>query len=84
VTAPDDSPPPDRHLSFSADIKPLFRQRDRDAMRGAFDLWSSDDVRAHGAAIARRLRDGSMPCDGPWPADRVDLFDRWLAADGPE
>jgi hypothetical protein len=74
----------DRRLSFTVDIKPLFRESDRAAMRGAFDLWSSEDVRAHGRAIADRLRDGTMPCDGPWPPDRVDLFDGWLADGGPE
>jgi hypothetical protein len=21
---------------------------------------------------------GSMPCDRPWPADRVDTFRRWI------
>jgi hypothetical protein len=83
MTTPDD-PTPGRRLSFSADIKPLFRATDRDAMRGAFDLWSADDVRDHGAAIAHRLRDGSMPCDGRWPSDRVDLFEQWLAGDAPE
>jgi hypothetical protein len=71
-------------LSFTADVKPLFRESDRAAMRGAFDLWSSEDVRAHGTAIAGRLRDGSMPCDGRWPADHVDLFEQWLAQGGPE
>ncbi|HEY1832487.1 MAG TPA: hypothetical protein VGG38_19775 [Acidimicrobiales bacterium] len=83
MTAPS-GPPPDGQLSFAANIKPLFRESDRAAMHGAFDLWSADDVRAHGAAIAGRLRDGSMPCDGRWPADRVDLFDQWLADGGPE
>jgi hypothetical protein len=24
------------------------------------------------------LTDGSMPCDGAWPAEQVDLFRRWL------
>jgi hypothetical protein len=71
-------------LSFASDIKPLFRESDRQAMRFAFDLWSAGDVRAHGVMIAARLRDGSMPCDGSWPEDRVDLFDRWLAQDSPE
>src|ERR1700689_5219179 len=54
-------------LTFERDIKPLFRDSDRAAMRKAFDLWSATDVAAHGDAIAARLRDGSMPCDGPWP-----------------
>lgn len=73
-----------RQLSFAADIKALFRESDGSPCDGAFDVWSSDDVRAPGTAIADRLRDGSMPCDGPWPADRVDLFAQWLANDGPE
>jgi hypothetical protein len=64
-------------VTFATDIKPLFRERDRGAMKGAFDLWSYDDVRAHAEAIATHLRNGTMPCDGPWPADRVALFDRW-------
>ncbi len=65
-------------LSFSADVKPLFRESDRTAMSGAFDLWSVDDVRAHAAAISQHLHDGSMPCDGPWPPGDVALFDRWV------
>ncbi len=69
----------DDNLSFASDIRPLFRESDRQAMHAAFDLWSGADVRAHGTAIAARLRDGSMPCDGPWPPDRVAMFDRWLA-----
>jgi hypothetical protein len=65
-------------LSFEADIKPLFRDRDRASMSGSFDLWSYADVVANGPAIAERLTDGSMPCDGAWPAEQVDLFRRWL------
>jgi hypothetical protein len=66
------------NLSFETDIKPLFRDRDRASMRGSFDLWSYADVVANGQAIAERLTDGSMPCDGAWPAEQVDLFRRWL------
>ena len=46
-------------------------------MSFAFDLWSADDVRAHAAGILQRLQDGSMPCDGAWPADQIDVFRRW-------
>jgi acyl-CoA synthetase (AMP-forming)/AMP-acid ligase II len=63
---------------YDADIRPLFREHDRDSMRRAFDLWSYDDVSEHAAAIAARLKDGSMPCDGRWPDDRVALFSRWV------
>jgi hypothetical protein len=31
----------------------------------------------HAAGILERLRDGSMPCDGTWPADRIEVFQRW-------
>ncbi len=65
-------------LGFEADIRPLFREKDRNAMLRAFDLWAYADVVAHGQAIAQRLVDGTMPCDGAWPSDRVDLFRRWL------
>lgn len=69
---------PGTNVSFGSDIKPLFREKDRDSMRGRFDLWSYSDVQAHADAIAERLKNGSMPCDGAWPADRVELFERWV------
>ena len=61
----------------NAHILPLFRQRDRQSMSFIFDLWSCEDVRAHAQDILQRLRGGSMPCDGAWPADKVELFQRW-------
>ena len=66
-------------LSFERDIKPLFREKDRTSMSRAFDLWSATDVAAHGDAILARLEDGSMPCDGAWPAANVATFANWLA-----
>ena len=71
-------------LSFDHDIKPLFREKDRSSMLRAFDLWSYADVRSHADAIASHLKDGSMPCDGAWPADRVEVFERWMAEGTPE
>jgi hypothetical protein len=71
-------------INFEADIKPLFRKKDRDSMRGAFDLWSYDDVKSHADAIAERLKNGSMPCDGAWPSDRVELFESWVEEGKPE
>jgi len=47
-------------------------------MEKAFDLWSYDDVRAHASDILVRVENGSMPCDGAWPAERVDVFRRWV------
>jgi CDGSH-type Zn-finger protein len=70
-------PGPQEPVSFDAHIKPLFRSRDRQSMSFAFDLWSADDVRAHAKEILGRLADGSMPCDGAWPAAQIDVFRRW-------
>jgi hypothetical protein len=66
-------------VSFAGDVKPLFREKDRASMLSHFDLWSFDDVSEHAPAILAELDKGAMPCDGPWPADRVDVFRRWLA-----
>ncbi len=71
-------------VTFANDIKPLFREGDRKAMAAAFDLWSYDDVSENADAILNAVRNGSMPCDGPWPKDRVDLLARWIAAGKPE
>jgi CDGSH-type Zn-finger protein/truncated hemoglobin YjbI len=70
-------PGPDQPVSFAAHIKPLFRQRDRQSMSFAFDLWSYDDVHARAADILARLQEGSMPCDGAWDAAKIEVFQRW-------
>ena len=67
-------------VGFAQHIQPLFRDRDRRSMSFAFDLSSHADVSAHAEHILERLRSGTMPCDGPWPVERVDLFDRWIQA----
>lgn len=64
--------------TFEADIRPLFRERDRGAMLHAFDLWSYDDVKAHADQILAALRRGAMPCDMRWPDEQVDLLQRWV------
>jgi truncated hemoglobin YjbI len=70
-------PGPGQPVSFAAHIKPLFRERDRQSMSFAFDLWSFEDVSSRAAGILGRLRDGSMPCDGAWPAAQIEVFQRW-------
>jgi hypothetical protein len=77
-------PSPEESPSFATHIKPMFRARDRRSMRFAFDLWSHDDVREHAGAILGRIRDGSMPCDGSWPEERIAVLERWIDADCPE
>jgi len=73
----------DERMHFEADIKPLFREHDRDAMRFAFDLWSHDDVSTHATAILSWLETGTMPCDGAWPTDQVAIFRRWIDSGKP-
>jgi hypothetical protein len=67
-------------LSFATDIRPLFRDiPDVDTMRGyGLDLSSYEEVRARAAEIYETLENGSMPCDEPWPKDRLALFKRWM------
>jgi len=74
---------PSGSVGFDTDIAPLFRESDVRSMRFAFDLTSYDDVGANADGILERLRDGDMPCDGPWPAERIDLFERWVRAGAP-
>jgi hypothetical protein len=73
----------DQPISFEQDIKPLFREHDRESMKRAFDLWSYDDVAQNSDAIVGRVRDGSMPCDGAWPPGQIDLLQRWIDAGMP-
>jgi hypothetical protein len=77
MTATNDTP------SFERDIRPLFRELDREEMNYVFDLWSYNDVRTHAENILDRLSDGSMPCDGEWPEEQIDLFRRWMDAGMP-
>ena len=58
MTGQPDSP---AGLSFERDVRPMFREKDRDSMLKAFDLWSHSDVQAHQDAILERLRNGTMP-----------------------
>jgi len=74
ITVPELNEP----VTFAQHIKPLFRSVDRESMRFAFDLWSLNDVRHHAPEILKRVENGSMPCDGAWPRDRVNTFRRWI------
>jgi hypothetical protein len=65
-------------LGFDEDIRPLFRESDRLEMDFVFDLWSHDDVTANADRILERLEDGTMPCDAPWPDERIQLFRAWI------
>jgi len=73
----------EEQISFERDVKPLFRERDRESMKRAFDLWSHDDVARNSDAILGRLRSGTMPCDGAWPDEQVAVFQSWVDAGRP-
>jgi len=51
---------------------------DRESMSFVFDLWSHSDVRKHAPEILKRLDNGTMPCAGARPKEKVDLFRRWI------
>ena len=70
--------------TFESDIKPLFRESDRDAMIAAFDLWSLADVKANAEAILGAVRSGSMPCDMQWPDEQIELLQRWIDDGAPQ
>jgi hypothetical protein len=53
-------------------------------MRWSFDLWEVASVRQHAEAILDQVAAGRMPCYGPWPAEQVELFRRWVQAGGPD
>jgi hypothetical protein len=74
---------PDQPVSFEEHVKPLFRERDHTSMRFAFDLWSHEDVSEHADAILGAIKTGSMPCDGAWPPDQVEILERWIAGGKP-
>jgi hypothetical protein len=65
-------------VSFARDIRPLFRDKDRDSMLSAFDLFDYQSVVEHADAILGALRGGRMPCDGAWPAARLDTLQQWI------
>jgi len=81
-------PPP----AFELHIRPLLRSLDREQMDFAFNLWHYPDVDPIGrfTLILNRLKspaaDVVMPppySGGPWPAEWIALFERWLAAGAP-
>jgi hypothetical protein len=65
-------------LSYARDIRPLFREKDRDSMMRHFDLFDYSDVVEHADVIVGALRSGKMPCGGAWPASQVDKVQQWI------
>ena len=70
-------------MRFAADIQPLFREEDRDAMDFVFDLWSYDDVKSNAELILERIEDGTMPCDVTWDDASIQTLRDWIDAGCP-
>ena len=72
---------------FELHIQPMFRLLDREHMltlfEGGFDLWELERVwEMRNDILARLRREGDrnmpgLPVGGPWPAEWIDLFERW-------
>lgn len=69
-------------LSFERDIRPLFRAKDCNAMRRAFDVFEYDDVVRHADAIATSQKRKNA-LRRTWPASQVDTFQRWIDSGKP-
>lgn len=67
-------------MSYETDIRPLFREEDREAMDFAFDLWKYDDVKENADLIYERIEDGSMPCDQEWSPEQLATLRQWIDA----
>jgi rubrerythrin len=81
IKPPAPPPPTAQPLSFAQDVKGLFREvPDREDMQifSGFDLHKFEDIRDRADAILAVLVDGSMPCDGSWPPDRIAIFRKWI------
>jgi hypothetical protein len=72
-------------VSFAADIRPLFRPIDIEHMSFFCDLSKYEDVRDNAQEIRDRLNGvggGLMPpkhAGGPWTAENIALFQKWIA-----
>ncbi len=66
-------------LSFAADIRPLFREKDIAAMKpNGVDLSSHEGVKKRAQDIYARLSAKEMPCDGSWSAENIKRFKEWM------
>ena len=71
-------------VSFSTDIRPLFRPIDVNHMAWFCDLSKYEDVRDKARDILDRLKgQGGVPmppptAGGPWNAAKIGLFQKWI------
>jgi len=66
-------------LSFAADIRPLFRDKDIQGMKpNGIDLSSYDNVKKRAQDMYARLSGREMPCDGPWSESNLRKLKEWM------
>ena len=66
-------------LTFSKDIRSLFRPYDVESMKpNGIDLSSYQEVKSRANDIYSRLSAGEMPCDGAWSAENLKKFKEWM------
>lgn len=73
-------------LSFTTDIRPLFRDGDIKCMEKAGvklndPAWMC--IPANAQSVYAAVSAGKMPPDAPWAPDRISLFKRWMDAGYP-
>ncbi len=89
--SPYDAPADTRRTCFEIHIRPMMRLIDHDHMLfrapegQRMDLFSYDEVKQHASAILERLRYNmpTVPYGGPWPAEWIQLFERWMVENYP-
>lgn len=70
--------------SFANDIRPLFRDKDIQAMKSRFDLSSYQDVKDNADGILETVTDASMPCDQTWSPEQIATLEAWISEGFPE
>jgi MoaF-like len=76
-----DADAPPAALTFSHDIRPLFRDMDIACMRPRGKLLDDPTwmcAPAHAQQVFNALKAGRMPPDQAWPPERVALFKQWM------
>lgn len=71
-------------ITFYRDVKPLFRESDRNCMLSRFDLWDFASVKSRADAILGQVKAGTMPMDRRWTVKEVELFETWISIGFPE
>lgn len=71
--------------TWESPIKGYFRPKDITAMKPRkVDLATYNGVKSRAKDIYDQLESGNMPCDDPWPQEKVATFKQWMDAGMPE